>query len=230
LACAGGIRLWRRGEKSLVLLLVTPLLLVLVASYLHAYPYAGSRVVVFAAPGLFVMIAEGIPPVFAWLGSWQSLHFKPLPISARAQGADLANRRTGWPHSRFATLALTILLLLPLARALQRVVFPWKRADCSGAADYVLARRRPDEKIASNHPEFAYYFRHLGSDFTLLDFPPRMADDRVWLVATAGTWEDRLQLLRQLSPGPWSTLERKEFTGTSVFLLSREKEQRVAAK
>ena len=108
-----------------------------------------------------------------------------------------------------------------MAWAVQRVVNPWNRADCAGAAKYVLAPRRPADAVAGNHWEDADDFRHLGPAFTLLEQAPSVFPDRVWLVATAGSPAERLEILHHLRREGWQALERHEFTRTSVFLLSR---------
>ena len=142
LAAAGVVRFWRRSRTLLALLLV-PLLLPLLAAYLHAYPFCGSRVVVYTAPALALLIAEG------------------LPLEWEAAGTSALRNLC-----RYGAFALA---LLPLAWAVYRTVEPWNRADCAGAAQYVLAHRQPGEAVAANHWEYAYYFRHLGPDFSLLE-------------------------------------------------------------
>jgi hypothetical protein len=205
LAVLGGVCLWRRGGRPQTLLFVSPLLLALAASYLHAYPYCGARILVYMTPGLTLLIAEGIAAALAWFHSLQSSRFGPALTLAR-----------------LGPVVVVVLLLLPAARSVQRAIFPWPRADCAAAAAYVRARLGPGEQVAANHVEYAYYFRDLGSNFTLLDQSPRVLPQRFWLITTTPDRATRLALVSSLGPGDWRILEQDDFLWTSVFLLSRE--------
>jgi hypothetical protein len=107
---------------------------------------------------------------------------------------------------------------------MQRVLFPWPRADCAAAAAYVLAHHEPGETVAANHWEYAYYFRHLGSRLILLNGAPHRFPNRLWLVITAATPVDRQAVVRELSVGAWHIVDQREFARTSVFHLSRQDE------
>ena len=117
---------------------------------------------------------------------------------------------------------MTALLLAPPARAVQRVAFPWPRADCAAAARYVLEHRRPGEEVAGNHWEYAYYFRNLGTAFTLLERGPHRFTDRVWLVTTAATLGERQEVAANLFPGCWGILEQHDFARSTVFLIAKQ--------
>jgi hypothetical protein len=215
LAVIGVIGLWRRGERAYTVLLVLPLVLAVLASYLGAYPYGGYRVMVYATPALVLLIGEGVAPVLDRL--W----------TPREAMSKLAKRVTAFPRALSLAWSpvvamFVVLLLLPVGRAVKRVLFPWPRADCAAAAAYVKARLQPGDQVAANHWEYAYYFRRLGSTFTLLDQSPRRFGPRLWLVVTAPESADRLAVARSLPPGDWSSLEQQDFMWTSVLLLSRE--------
>jgi hypothetical protein len=60
LAAIGGLALWRAGRRRDLFALAGPMGLALVAAWLKGYPYGGSRLEVFAAPGLAVLIAGGL--------------------------------------------------------------------------------------------------------------------------------------------------------------------------
>lgn len=208
-----GIRsLWRRGQRELVLLLGIPILLPLIASFAKAYPYGGARVLVYATPALVLCIAEGVPRCIALgmqLRSW---------LTARGSRFWLPSSSLS---ARLAYWCAAAIFLAPVGRAVQRVVSPWQRADCAAAAAYVLVHRQPGEEIISNHWEYAYYFRHLGHDFSLENHPPRSNEHRLWVVATAGTWPERESVLDAVRPGDWRVAEQHDFPLSSVFLLSR---------
>jgi hypothetical protein len=191
-AVLGTYLLWRR-QRALAALLTVPTGLALVASCLHAYPFGGTRVLVYSAPAFVLLVAEGA----AVLGEW---------CRSRA---------------RLAPVALAAVLLTPAALTAYRVVCPWERADCAGASAYVLARRRPADPVTANHWEYLYYFRHLGPNLTPLTPVPPPPGARLWLVLSGGTPPERLWIAGRLAPGDWQPLERREFTRTTVFLLRR---------
>jgi hypothetical protein len=191
LAIVGAVALWRRGGQAVVLFLVIPIFLPLAASFARAYPFAGARILVYASPALALLVAAGIPVALDWLR----------------------------PRSRFAAVAVVLLALSPSGRVFQRMAVPWQRADCAAAAEYVLAHREPDEAVRANHWEYVYYFRTLGAAFRpmWLDEPP--PDNRLWVVVTDDSPQDRLRIAEKYLPGDWLTLERQEFAKSSVFLI-----------
>jgi hypothetical protein len=206
LAVVGAATFWQRGSRALLALLLVPIVLALLAACLQAYPFGGYRVMVYAAPALALLVAEGLPlEVGAERGARSAL---PLCLPRSALRV----------LCRYGVLALA---LLPLAWAVHRVCHPWNRADCAGAARYVLAHSRPGDSVAANHWEYAYYFRRLGLDFSLLPEASPAWRGRLWLVTTAGTPADRLEVLQHFRRQGWQSLEQHEFTRTSVFLLSR---------
>jgi len=218
-AVVGAVDLWRTGQRGLVLLLVVPVGLALLAACLHSYPYGGTRVMVYAAPALILLIAAGVPPLLAWLRA-----------------------RTSWVGAG----ALTVLLLLPLHVAIKRVIVPWERADCGGAAEYVLAHRQPTDGVVGNIWQDLYYYRRLGRSFRLPlgaltapgmslvpttggrspgyemqnDVPPP-ATHRLWILLTALQPELQEACLAAFPPQLWHTVERKEFLLTTVVLVER---------
>jgi hypothetical protein len=138
LAAIGAVVLWRRGQRSLVTVLLVPIGLALVASFAGSYPYGGAPILVYAAPAFCLMIAAALPSTCAYLKSWG----RPLP----------------W--------IIAILLLIPLGNTLLRAAVPWRRADCDKASTYVLQHRRPNDTVRTNHWEYEYYFRHLAAPTT----------------------------------------------------------------
>jgi len=193
LAGVGTVLLWRRGRRATLLLLTLPPALALFASFLGAYPYGGTRVLVYAAPGIILLMAEGIPPAWNWL---------------QARG-------------RLGVAALVSLLLVPPLYSAYHVVVPWQRADCSGASAYVLAHRRSSDAVAGNHWEYLYYFRNLGPCLRSLRELPQEPGARLWFVASGENAQHRAELAKCLPPGDWQALEHKDFVRTTVFLLRR---------
>ena len=67
LVLVGAALLLKRGKRAILLLLLTPVGLAFVAALARAYPWGGSRVVVYAAPPLLLLMAEGIAFGLVWL-------------------------------------------------------------------------------------------------------------------------------------------------------------------
>jgi len=217
LAVVGAWQLWRHGQRRLLVLLVVPIALALVAAFLGAYPYGGSRVLAYAIPAVVLLIAAGTPPALAWLRE----------------------------RSRLAAAVLVVLLVVPAASGLHRAAVPWQRADAAGAAELILTQRRPDDAIVANDWEFAYYFRQFGAHFHLAPAQPLepgrrltalgngrtgftlAAHDqpaqaqRIWVVAKAPAAADRQAYLDALPAGEFHLRERYEFRRVTVVLLVR---------
>jgi len=196
-ALLGGIRLWRSDRREQVLFAAIPMLLAMLAALPKSYPYTGARTMVFAMPALILLIASGL-----------------------AHLLELA--RTPRPAARLAFALLTIPLTATLGFALYRVFAPWPRADASGAAAYVLARRQPGEPVSANHWEYNYYFRGLHGafhpDLNLLNGSAQPG--RFWIVFTSADPRDR-QAITEAVAG-WQVLEHREFENSTVYLLSQK--------
>jgi hypothetical protein len=192
LAVGGAVLLWRRGRRSLVVLLTLPVGLALLAACARAYPYGGARVMAYAAPAVALLIAEAVPSTLAWLRARQ----------------------------RWAAVALVALLATPAAHSLYRVAVPWQRADCAGAAAFVLAHRQPGEPVIANHWEYSYYFRHVDA-FTPWEGVKGTSGGRLWVVISGATPDGFLPMLGSVPPGDWQPVESHEFTLTRVFLVQR---------
>jgi hypothetical protein len=192
LAVVGAVRLARRGLRVPLATLGVPIALALLASYVGAYPYGGSRLLVYAAPAVVLLTAEGVQPAFDWLRA----------------------RTLAGP------IALTALLQAPLALALYHLAVPWSRPDWSAAAAYVLAHRAPRDQVTANNHESLYYFRCLGPDLARLTDTTAPASRHWWLLISGGTPDGRLHEAEAYLPSHARALERYEFDRISVFLCS----------
>jgi hypothetical protein len=191
LAAIGAALTWRR-QRALVILLALPPALALAASLLHRYPYGGARVLAYAAPALVLLVAAAMPPVWDWLAR----------------------------RHRLAPAALALLFLPPLVAAGTSVVRPWARPDAAGAAAYVLAHRRPTDRVTGNNWTHEYYFRGLGAAFRYA--PATNVGERCWVVFTDECEADkRLQEACGTAPPGWVPVERREFEFTTVLLMER---------
>jgi hypothetical protein len=187
-ALIGAIHLWRHGQKVLVLLLTVPAGLALLAAYLRAYPWGGARVEIYLLPALALLIAAGLPPLWTWL---------------RLRG-------------RLGIVGLAVVMGWPVWTSMCRVVDPWMRADCAGAAAYVLAHRQTGDQVIGNHWEYVYYFRRLESNFIFLDTMTSVPHAPLWLVMTGPTVKDREHMAHVLSASDWQLLEQRDFEQTTV--------------
>src|SRR5262245_20319859 len=62
IAMVGGAALWSSGQRMALSMAIAPLMLAWLAGLLHGYPYGGSRLEVFAAPGLALLVGAGFDP------------------------------------------------------------------------------------------------------------------------------------------------------------------------
>jgi hypothetical protein len=193
--------LWRAGRRSWLILLIGPLALAWFAACLRGYPFGGSRLEVFALPGLAVILAAGVEPVRQWC-------------------------RSRW---HWGSVAVLLMLATPLVESLRFVAVPWPRADTAGAAQYILAHRKPGEAIAANHWEYAYYFRHEAGDFRFLENDPRRHGHRLWIAFTTPEAAGR-NAVREGLERQGRILDRREFEYTSVWLLDMTEPLTTAAR
>ena len=195
----GAIRLGRRDWQLLTLFL-TPLGLALVAALAGKYPYGGSRVCVFAAPALLLLVGEGVSPCWKWLVS----------------------------RSRLAPLILIGALSLPFVQTVYRSAVPWPRADFREAVDFVESRMGTGDLIASDHWEVLYYMR--GREVLLCDPAEvgNRRPSRVWIVTGTdpGVGEQRFEQL----PSDWQQVDEVRFRGTRAVQFERRPVSTSAAR
>jgi hypothetical protein len=190
----GAVGLWRNGKRRAVILMTMPALLALLASFLHAYPWGGVRVEAYLTPAAALFIAAGVPMVMTRLQR---------------------HRPVAW--------ALALILVAPASLTAYRTVVPWPRADCAGAAAYVLAHRRANDRITANHWEYWYYFRNLRSRFTPMEDFQVHPLARLWVVLTGADPDCQGMIDPLLAAGGWRIREKRQFHRTAVYLLFRPK-------
>src|SRR5207253_903087 len=118
----GAVGLWRRGQRSAVVLLLAPAGLALAASFIGGYPYTGGRLLVYLTPAVVLLIAAGLPSTLAWLRRWSRL--------AAAAGVGLALTAAG--------------------PVVHHMVAPGARPEIAAASRYVLDDRRPGDVVWGN--------------------------------------------------------------------------------
>jgi hypothetical protein len=191
LGVVGIVYFARRGQRTLLAFLLVPILLAFLAACARAYPYGGARVMVYAVPALLLLIAAGTPIALTWLRE----------------------------RSRFGTLMLVLLLLVPAASAVQHIIVPWGRANCAAASEYVLTHRRPGDLAVGNSWEYLYYFRHLPDDYLPLENASFPIETRVWLLLTGGPPQERLEMGKTYAALQGHIIEQRSYERTSLFLI-----------
>lgn len=194
LAVVGGCLLYRSGQRQLTALLVLPILLAMAAAGTYSYPYGGLRLMAYAGPAIALLVGAAMPATLAWLRA----------------------------RTRLGMALMLLFFLCPVGLAAYRLAVPWTRADCAGAARFVLAHRLPSDAVTANHFEYEYYFRHVASafrpDFSLAD----SGGHRLWAIFTSAQPPgERWQLLQNLAADSWYIRQRADFTRTTVILLER---------
>lgn len=192
IAVIGGVSLWRGGQRRLVAFAVLPVALAGLAACARQYPLGAFRVMVFAAPGLLLLTAAGMPPALAWL------------------------RRFGW----YGPAALTGFVLFPMFVEGYRVCVPWERSDAASAAAYVRQHLQPQDLVAGNAWEHDYYFRDLAQGYQPLLAVQAPPTGRLWLLAADGSVEVREQVLHSVDLlGPWRLIDHADFSRLTVYQL-----------
>ena len=156
LAAIGFASLWRSGRRDVAVFLAGPLTLALVAGLLGKYPFSGSRLHLYAAPGLALLVAAGAVPVWGWFGT-------------------LGLRR--------AVFARAALALVAVWGTIEGAVFPLHdaaRADVRGAVAFVKTRPAGCSVVVCDHM-FLYYLRH-EPDVALWSDAPEFPPGPVWVV------------------------------------------------
>ena len=125
-----------RGRRLRLGLLLLPVFFALAASALKSYPFDG-RLLLFAVPGLLLVIGEGAAGMVA-------------------PGGD----------RRIAALAVGLLFLMPVVRAGEALARPRTHQETKSVLEAVRARLLPGDLIYGyrSSPSFEYYLPRLGID------------------------------------------------------------------
>lgn len=211
-AAVGAMSLWRAGRGWPIGLLLAPIALNTVGWLLSSYPLEASRVVVYAAPAVLLLIAAGIPPALAWVG------------------------RMG----KMAPFCLAVVLLAPVGQVFWVVIHPWQRLDSRTPVAFVLEHRKPDEPVVGTFWEQAYYCRNLGPYYrAMLVLPTEPASllpgaalasdgtpsgecvDTLWLLSNPHGDSQNILVSQLQPPGPWRIVERYPFRDVIVLKVCR---------
>lgn len=165
----GCVAYYRKNRLTLSILLA-PTIVTLFASYLQKYPFR-ERLILFLVPFFILIIAEGIQFLLT--------HFRLQQFySAPAIGI----------------IVSVFLLVPPVARASQLIVYPERKAELRPVVEYVKAHQQPEERLyihRSSDRAFPYYARKYGyqpNDYVtsvdLADIRQFRGSHRIWLVAS----------------------------------------------
>jgi hypothetical protein len=206
-ALLGAIGLWRSGQRRLMAFCCWPMVLAALAGVVRQYPFAATRVMVFATPALLLLTAAGLPVAFTRL------------------------RFCGW----VGPALLAGLCLFPAGQALYRVACPWPRFDSARAASFVRTQCGPGELVVGTSWEHEYYFRNRWIGYRSLIPTPScpngyavvnglQKETRLWLVAAGKTEEDCRSFLDKLAgANDLYLVGRYEFERTTVYYLARKR-------
>jgi hypothetical protein len=195
LACLGllgAVVWWKQGQRLRVVLLTVPVGLCLAAALLHAYPYGGSRLLVYATPAVILLIGCGFHAACDWLR----------------------------PRHAFGGVLLSLLLVVPAANTARRLVVPWEeRADVAGAAEFVFREHTPGDQIVANSWQALYYLRNPPATCNFLTAGSADPVRPLWVIATDRSPDIRRTVAAAAAAGR-SEWERHEFAGTTVWRFS----------
>jgi hypothetical protein len=155
LTILGGVELWRSGRRALLAALTIPVLLLLLASAMHQYPFGGSRLGLFLAPAVFV------------LGAF---------------GADEVRHLLHGRGQRWWVLVPGYLVGLAVATSIIYFTSDPARGNIKPLTNYVRSHVRPGDAIYTNKPS---EFRCYWPDARVRNAAALEADvpsGRVWLV------------------------------------------------
>jgi hypothetical protein len=154
LAVLGSVSAWRNARRVELLVLTMPILVALVASFLHRWPFGGNQHMVFAGPAVLVLVGEGTERVRARLTRW-----------------------CWWA----GTTCVALLLIPGLADATYDLFVPRWRHEIRPVIAFVQQHQQPGDQLLVLCPaEFEFYTGHRLGDARVE--PDRAA--RVWFIAT----------------------------------------------
>ncbi len=149
LFATGCVYLYRQ-HHIVILLIISPILVALLASGLHKYPFK-TRLIMFLVPALLLVVAEG-----TWL-----IYQAVQPIS-RVLGIVL----------------IGLLLFYPVTSALSTLKSPTQRSEVRPVMHYIQQHWKPGDFLYvyyASHPQFNYYnrqFQFAQADYYIGTWPP----------------------------------------------------------
>jgi 4-amino-4-deoxy-L-arabinose transferase-like glycosyltransferase len=160
LAIIGAISWWRQKRRTLVVILIAPIVLVAIASIVHAYPYGGTRVTLFWTANLAILSAAGVEGL-----------------------ADMFKHR--WLRCAICAIGL-VPIVAAIYIAVPQLIHPRSYGDMRAVTAYVRANSQPGDLICvvgNGMPALDWYWRDHGRNVIRGVDPKRTADaPRFWIV------------------------------------------------
>lgn len=153
---AGWLLAWRGGWRTAALLTL-PVVITLLASALHLYPFR-SRLILFLVPLIWMAVATAVE---------QGLL---VGKSLRGPEASALRSRLGWAANALVTAVAMALLLVVVRLTWDKAQVPHNQSDIKSAMVYVSAHRQPGDHLmigSWSHKAFAFY----QDAFDLEDLP-----------------------------------------------------------
>jgi hypothetical protein len=192
LSVTGARVCWRRRQFDWLILLAGPLFAAYLASFAHAYPYSNNRLMLFAAPGIAVLMGLGIDPCLTWLRA-----------------------RRAW-----APAAFVVILLAPvIGFSTFHIARPWNQPDSSGTALAIKTERQPGDLVRSDEGTYSYFFYGEIKPFASLEHTTYPAGTRLWAAMDHYQTDQRHQYVRfHVAEAEWDLVREDVRYRSSLFL------------
>jgi hypothetical protein len=193
LAVLGCSRARHQARRLELCVLTVPVLLALIASFLHRWPFGGNQHMVFAGPALLVLVGEGMEGMRGRLTRWRWW--------------------AGWA-------TVTLLLAPGIGGAMYHIVVPRQRHEVRPVIEFVQRHRAPGDQLLVQCPaEFEFY---TGCDQRSAPAEPNPSA-RIWFIATRarGGPFPRQDLLDRLSTQRVRLLAIEAY-GAAAYLFAPE--------
>lgn len=190
------VAFWRSNHWRLTVAVGGLVAAVLAASAMRAWPFGQHRLMLFAAPAVYLLGAKGVEL--------------------------LAGSRTGWRRWLGVGLAVACIVVAN-GLCLWRMVHLWSEPDARGVTKYVREHRQPGEPVLSDEGGYLYYFH--GEIRPLSAGKDVPVGGRLWAVMDHYTPEvrhayidDKLDKL-----GVFERVHAEEFTSAGAYLYERKR-------
>ena len=198
LGVLGAVHLWRRGRRELLGMLILPILLTLLAAAVRRYPFGGSRLTLFLAPCLLLLVGAGLQMLRDMLAPRVGRWWVAVPVALLAINGSIAA---------------------------YHLVVPRYRGNMRPVVEYIRQHRKPDEPVfALRHVEFrAYWPDTVDENIHIGNWPKRFPSrGRFWVALSVGQGKDKLKKeLRYDQRGLREPMEMKTWRGGAALLYDR---------
>jgi hypothetical protein len=156
IAAVGIATFWHARLRNTTLMLLAPILLAIVASLAHLWPFGGNQHMSFAAPAMLLIIG---------------------------QGCETIRRRLSQRRKWLGETALAALLAPVLINSAYRAISPRANTDLRSVVEFFQHHRLPKDAVIVSDPATVYFYT--GHDFRY-DSPPIAPSVRLWFISIPG--------------------------------------------